>query len=1342
MAKTKIFSAKFLHVLIFLLIPAILSAQDFTDSGQSFPGLYAGSAHWADIDGDNDLDLILTGLNTLMEPVTLIYENSASVLSEINHNLPGVYFGDAVPADYDNDGDIDILVIGLDEDQKSIMELWENESGTYVKDTNQDELTGLRFASAAWGDFNSDGLIDLITTGTDEFGDPKTILYKNVKEEGVSKYILNEETGQSFLNITKGSAAFGDYDNDGDLDLVLSGIDVSGFPNAAIYKNDPTGFYTNDNTNSAIIDKLSSGSLEWGDYDLDGYLDLLQTGYTSDWDAIIKLYENEHNGRLSEYTFTGIQDLSGSAIWADLDNDGDFDIAAAGKDKFSNHYGLVLERLSNSTFSQNTADFTALSNGALAAGDYNNDGKLDILISGVNTSGQYQTILYRNSTVVSSYTPTAPLSLESATVTNDKVILSWDKGSDSQTSDDVLTYNVRVGISGSPDLILSGKTTGKGNAGYQIDMTLNTQLSEGEYTWSVQTVNSQMVKSSWSTEQTFKVEQFVSSLQNIAGFQYSASAWGDYDGDGDPDLVLSGTDANGQNRTLLYINKEGSLEQDRTVNSELIKVNYGAFDWGDYDNDGDLDLAYTGFFVRESATSGIYKNENGVLTEQEGVFEAVGYASLDWGDYDSDGDLDLAVMGKTTAGPYSTKIYKNDDGTMTEDTGLSLLGYANGMLKWIDYDNDGDLDLIITGQTSNNDHKLRMYENDPAGTLTEDASNTNLPSFQSSTFELADLDTDGDLDLIISGWYNNTTAKTLVYLNAAGVFTEDETFQSNLHGIYGGSFAVGDYDNDGDPDLVITGYDLSGPSLKVYKNGTTTFTEEQLTILENSGVDFSSADLVDIDGDGDLELFTAGRFKIDETSYTASTIVYDNVNARSNPNTAPQAPTNLATLVSGSQVTFSWDAAVDFPLGDTKRENPFYQLRIGTTRGGNEIASGTIPADIGAYSAATSRIINGLSSSYYWSVRAVDNGLGVSDWAEEQYFRVDNTAPAVNSSSPTPNQQSTETDITITATFGEALDPSSVASDILKLYNGSEEISASSNTELSEDGKTISRLYVDLPYETELRAVVVSTITDLVGNRMEGDHSWIFKTAKVITAVQGGIILNNEGTVLLTVAPLSVSTDVEIPIVSASPANLPSGVTFANVAYRLGPDEEVSLSKPALLEITYNEAVLNSNKASLYKAAITENKLAVYRQDPNSLTTWERIGGTVDATLNKITVSIEKLGTFGLFEDLTDGSGSEAPEDLNISPRVFAPLGTGYLPQETGINFTLNKSASVTILVFNSSGRLVRRLLENEQLNYGPQTIIWDGKDGDGRVLPSGLYTVLVNSGGTKKLKTVAISNK
>jgi hypothetical protein len=286
-------------------------------------------------------------------------------------------------------------------------------------------------------------------------------------------------------------------------------------------------------------------------------------------------------------------------------------------------------------------------------------------------------------------------------------------------------------------------------------------------------------------------------------------------------------------------------------------------------------------------------------------------------------------------------------------------------------------------------------------------------------------------------------------------------------------------------------------------------------------------------------------------------------------------------------------------------------------------------------------------------------------------------------------------------------------------------------------------LYVDLPFETEIRAVVVSTITDLVGNRMEGDHSWLFKTARVITAREGGVIQNHEGTVRLTVGPLSVNTDVEIPIVSTIPSNLPSGVTYTNIAYRVGPDEEVSLSKPAVLEITYNEDILKEvNTAGLYKTAISESKLTLYRQDLLNPVTWERIGGTVDNSTNTITVSINKLGVYGIFEDLSDGSGSGAPDDLTITPRVFAPQGTGYLPQEAGISFTLNKSASVTILVFNSSGRLVRRLIENELLNFGPQTFMWDGKDGDGRALPSGLYTVLVNSGGTKKLKTVAISNK
>ncbi len=1435
---------------IFLTFPVV--SQQFSNSGQTLTGLYAGSADWGFYDSGNTPDLLLTGLNSSGVPVTIIYSNSAGTLSEVTHSITGVYFGEALWGDYDNDGDLDIVVSGLDASGNTVAEIWQNNSGTFTEDTDQD-LTGLRYSASAWGDINNDGLLDLVMTGMDRFGAPQTYVYKNRKAEGVNRYVLEQETVQSFLNISKGSLALCDFDQDGDLDISLSGIDAGGFPNAAIYINDPVGFFVYDNVNSTILEKLSSGSISWGDANGDGYPDLLQTGLNSKWETVTVLFENEHNGRLGDdvLSSTGIQTIAGSGIWADFDNDGDMDIALSGKDESSNIYGNMMSHLTDFTFLETSGLFGSLREGDIAAGDYDSDGKLDIIISGVNSSGQFQTVLYRNTTVASAASPQPPAALNQVTVTNDKVLLSWDRGSDNITTDEnLLTYNVRIGVQGDPDKIMSGTVpVGPGNSGNMVSLTLNTQLSEGDYIWSVQTMNSQFVRSAWSTEGTFSVEQFVSSLQNLSGFQFAASAWGDYDNDGDPDLVIAGTDANNNNRTVLYNNENGILAEDFTVNTNLVKFNYGDFAWGDVDNDGDLDLAYTGFYIRESATSGLYLNNNGVLTEQQAVFAEVGFASLDLGDYDNDGDLDLAVMGKTTAGPYIMKTYTNEAGVFTEDTNNSFTGYANGSLKFVDYDNDGDLDLAVTGQSATNDNKIRLFKNDPVGLFVEDTAN-DLPASQSSDFTWADMDDDGDLDMIVSGYFDSEgDVKTAVYKNdPAGTFTELTDLSVLLPGVYGGSLASGDYDNDGDPDLVISGYDLSAPVLKVYKNNQTSFIEESLDILTNRGVYFSTVSFVDIDSDDDLELVSIGQTTTDGVNYSAASFVYDNVNSRVNPNTPPTAPASLISAVSIDAVSLSWASSQDLPLGSPLRDYLTYQFRIGTTSGGSEIVSGVTPAGIGTYGSALSRTITGLvSGDYYWSVRAVDNGLAASDWSTEEVFRVDTDPPTVLTSNvtatpdtagigkvtilisvtenfdldnselpivqamltggqtalvtmisysgsnwigeldvsglyssgnvgflisgirdavgnfmtpvtiigrlyidtdrpeiystfPETDHQGTPRSFTLTATFTERIDPASVDNTVLKLVEGTEEKTPASDVQLSSDGFTLSRLYSDLPGETDLAGVVTAEVQDRAGNRMETFYSWSFKTARIVSALSGGSISNNDGTVSLYFSPTALPADAEITIEAVTPLVLPTGVTFVDVAYQIGPTGGLTLNKPTKLTITYDEAAIGFAKGM--NTNVSESKLTLYYQDPVNSSDWERIGGTIDPINNTISASVSNLGVFGIFEDLTGGTGTESITNITFTPRVFGPKGSGFLPTETSINFVLGQEMNVSILIFNSSGRFLRQLMENRLLNAGQQLVVWNGKDGEGRILPSGLYTVIIKAGGKSEIKTVGISNK
>ncbi|GAF70923.1 unnamed protein product, partial [marine sediment metagenome] len=120
--------------------------------------------------------------------------------------------------------------------------------------------------------------------------------------------------------------------------------------------------------------------------------------------------------------------------------------------------------------------------------------------------------------------------------------------------------------------------------------------------------------------------------------------------------------------------------------------------WGDYDNDGDLDLALTGRDDDSNCYSRVYRNDSGAFTDINAGMVTVLNSTIAWGDYDNDGDLDLAVAGRCYGGvsEWESKIYRNNAGNFV-DIGATITGLAGSSFAWGDYDNDGDLDLAVSG---------------------------------------------------------------------------------------------------------------------------------------------------------------------------------------------------------------------------------------------------------------------------------------------------------------------------------------------------------------------------------------------------------------------------------------------------------------------------------------------------------------------------------------------------------------------------------------------------------------------------------------------------------------------
>ncbi|TAK52052.1 MAG: VCBS repeat-containing protein, partial [Bacteroidetes bacterium] len=489
----------------------------FTEIPTSIINLAHGTTAWGDFDKDNDLDILVTGIgdrkdefDSLSTHYSIIYRNDDCVFTDINAGLPGVNNNDGpIWNDYDNDGDLDIFIGGgtySNGQYTPISKIFNNDNGVFT-DIHAG-LLGL-IGTAAWGDFDNDADLDLLTTGSPDVGATfATRFYRN--DNGEFTEIITPIPG-----VWGASAAWGDYDNDKDLDLLLTGYGTEGVT-SRIFRNDNATFV---NINAPLA-QVNSSSSTWGDYDSDGDLDILITGdLYGEINAYTAIYRND-GGSFVE-TNPGIENIGwGQSRWVDFDNDGDLDIFVSGK---RNDDSLLTKiyRNDGGAYVDIGADLLGVYYTGASWGDCDNDGDLDLLLIGfTKLTGVYGpsapfTKLYRNNTVVNNLKPTAPGALSIAPQGTNSVQLQWSSASDAETPQNTLTYNLRVGTSpGGNDVISasSDEATGfrqvarGGNIKQSTDFILN-DLEIGTYYWSVQAIDNMYTGSTFAKERIFAVTE-------------------------------------------------------------------------------------------------------------------------------------------------------------------------------------------------------------------------------------------------------------------------------------------------------------------------------------------------------------------------------------------------------------------------------------------------------------------------------------------------------------------------------------------------------------------------------------------------------------------------------------------------------------------------------------------------------------------------------------------------------------------------------------------------------------------------------------------------------------------
>ena len=336
----------------------------------------------------------------------------------------------------------------------------------------------------------------------------------------------------------------------------------------------------------------------------------------------------------------------------------------------------------------------------------------------------------------------------------------------------------------------------------------------------------------------FKDESFQSGIASES-VNASGPTFIDYDNDGDIDIYVV-TEYHGEGQGNRLFENQGDrmfvdVAELRGVDNDNA-LGRGA-SWGDYDNDGDMDLAISNLPPTDRSThipTTLYKNllkETGEPNFQNVTREAQLFrkdnendlniggigntgAGIAWADYDNDGDLDL--YWKCADFDVENALFRNNgDGTftdVTEETGTGVLEFvleanSQGAPSWTDANHDGYVDLLVTNE---GDKKI-LFLNDQEGSFKNITSSFRPPSGvvflnpgNANGACIGDIDNDGDMDVFLPTSDQANRLYISLLKDTGQLSYKDITLTSGVSNKSGArGCAMGDFDNDGLIDIYV-----------------------------------------------------------------------------------------------------------------------------------------------------------------------------------------------------------------------------------------------------------------------------------------------------------------------------------------------------------------------------------------------------------------------------------------------------------------------------------------------------------------------------------------------------------
>ena len=773
-----------------------------------------------DVDGDGDLDLLAPN------PAA----NPGSVHVRLNNGQgsfvasPNLVVGDSVVAialaDLDGDGDNDLVScsnsrsIGSgNSGSGSIIVRLNNGQGVFGSGSSYS--SNYRTDEVMAGDVDGDGDLDLLVMQppSRNGGSMSYVLLNN----GVGTFA---HSGSALSNL--GVQALADIDGDGMLDLVTRAISASFTEGMGWHRSNGNGNFVLQGVFITTDARVTDISL--ADVDGDGGLDLLAAGSTG-----ISRVLNQ-NGSFSSYAL--LPGTSSPRV-ADLDGDGDLDVYTTSAATGTLNIGF---NIGNGVFTGGYSQVVAPGLDNATTADLDGDGDLDLLATS-SSSPDVQVLLNQNGTSLTVTSQTPARNLRNASRAGN-VAISFNQPPDNApaTTAALRVFANRRGgrLAGTATVAGSTLTFDPGNdfqPGEQVDVSLTTDVRSG---------NARLARP--------QVFQFTAAVSGGVGTFGGGSTVGigrfpthvvtaDIDNDGDLDALTISAPAGGASEVGISRNNGNGTFQTTTYLGAGNDAN--GLTVGDMNGDGSIDIVLSYGIGYSSARVYILFNDGrGNFGTGTTILMSIRTNGVAVGDVDGDGDLDVAALSSYSTASISLN---NGSGSFGLATPVNVGGFGYN-LALRDTDNDGDLDLVaaLGGQVA-------ICRNNSLGTFGP-ATLVAMPS--AHELALADLNGDGSPDLLTTNG-----AQVDVRLNdGTGAFGAISSLTVPISAGTSYGLAVGDVDSDGDLDLIVGGGSLSGIMSVRLNDGAGNFGGGYDPVVAPGLLMPGPTTLADVDGDGDLDL--------------------------------------------------------------------------------------------------------------------------------------------------------------------------------------------------------------------------------------------------------------------------------------------------------------------------------------------------------------------------------------------------------------------------------------------------------------------------------------------------------